>query len=53
MTDGSLLSQSALPARKIGFFNRLRIVLLTRSAIEGSLPVNLEKCCIIFIFKKF
>ena len=27
-----------------GFFEKLRIVLMTLSAIDGPLPVNLEEC---------
>ena len=42
ITDGSSLNQLALPARKIGFFNKLRKVLITCSAIDGPLPVKRE-----------
>ena len=41
-TADSSLNQSALPAKKIDFFNKLRKVLITRSAIVGHLSVNLE-----------
>ena len=44
MTDGKSLNQSALPAKNIDFFNRLRINLITRSAIDGPLSVNHEQC---------
>ena len=39
----SSVNQSALPTRKIGFFNKFCIVLTTRSAILGLLSVNGEK----------
>ena len=52
-THGSSLNQSAFPAKKTGFFNKLRIVLITRSAIEGPLSVNLEKLGIFLFLKKF
>ena len=42
MTDGSSDIQLAFPFSNTGFFNKLRIVLITRSAIEGPLSVNLE-----------
>ena len=42
MTDVSSDNQLALSARKIGFFTKLRIVLITRSGIDGTLSVNLE-----------
>ena len=42
MIDGKSLNQLALPFSNTGFFNKLRIVLMTRSAIEGPLCGNLE-----------
>ena len=42
MTHGSSDIHEALPARKTGFFNKLLVVLMTRSASEEFL-VNLEK----------
>ena len=53
MIDGSSDIQSALPAGNIGFLNKLRMVLKTRSQIEGASSVNLEKCCVFLKFKKF
>ena len=44
MTDGNSLIQLAFPAKNIGFVNRLRSVLITHSAIDGPLSVNLKKC---------
>ena len=49
ITDGTE-NQSALPFRKTGFFNKLRIVLNTRSARPGHLSVTLQECCIFLIF---
>ena len=43
ITDGNSDTQSAFPARKIGFFNNILIVLLTLSAILAPLSVNLER----------
>ena len=40
--DGNSINQSALPAKKTVFFNKLRTVLVTRSAIDGLLSVNLQ-----------
>ena len=51
MTDGSSLNQSALPAKNIGFFNKFRIVLMNRPAMEGPLSVNLEQSCIHLIIR--
>ena len=45
--------QTAFSAKNTGFLNELRMVLNTPSTIEGPLSVNLEKCCIFLIFKKF
>ena len=42
ITDGSSYIQSVFPAKNIGFFNKLRIALITRSAVEGPLSVYLE-----------
>ena len=42
ITDGNSLTQSAFPAKNTGFFNKLRIVRITRSAILGPLSVYLE-----------
>ena len=42
MIDGNSEIQSALPFSNTGFFNKLRTVRITRSAIEGPLSVNLE-----------
>ena len=44
ITDGSSVNQSALPAKNFGFFNKFLLVLMTRSAIDDLLSVNLEKC---------
>ena len=41
-TEGSSISQPALPAKNIAFFNEFLIVLMTRSATDGPLSVNLE-----------
>ena len=53
MTNGSSDIQLALLFSKTGFFNKLRKVLMTRSAIEWTLSVNLESSCIFLLFKKF
>ena len=42
MTDGNSDNQSAFPAKNIGFFNKLRKVLITLSAIDGPLSVKRE-----------
>ena len=42
LTDGSSLNQSAIPFSKTGFFDKLRIVLMILSDIEGLLSVNRE-----------
>ena len=42
MTDGSSDNQSALLVEKIGLFEKILIVLMTLSTIEGPLSVNLE-----------
>ena len=42
ITDGSSEIQLALPAKNTGFFNKLRIVLTTRSAILGPLSGKRE-----------
>ena len=42
MIDGNSLNQLALPFSNTGFFKRLRIVLMTRFAIEGLSSVNLD-----------
>ena len=42
MTDDGSDAQSDFPFSNTGFFNELRIVLTTRSAIEGPLSMNLE-----------
>ena len=39
MTDGSSVIPSAFPFENTGFFNTLRIVLITLSAFEGPLSV--------------
>ena len=43
MTDGSSDNQSPFPAKKTGFLNKLRIVLITLSENDGHLSVNREK----------
>ena len=42
MTDGSSDTQLALAARKTGFFDKLRIALITLLAILGPMSVNVE-----------
>ena len=42
VADGNSDNQSAFPFSNTGFFNKLRKVLITRSAIEGPLSVNLD-----------
>ena len=42
MTDGNSDNQSAFPAKSTGLFNKLRTVLITRSAIEGALSAKRE-----------
>ena len=44
ITDGISINQLPLLAKNFDFFNRLRIDLITRSAKDGLLSVNLEKC---------
>ena len=51
--DGISEIQLALPFSKNDFFKKLRIVLITLSAIEGHLSGNLEKCFVFFTFRKF
>ena len=41
ITDGSSINQLAFPLPNTGFFKKFLIVLITRSAIEGTLSVNL------------
>ena len=43
-TDVNSDIHEVFPSKKAGFFNKLRIVLITFSAIDGPLSVNLEKC---------
>ena len=43
MIDGNSRNESALPFEKTGFFKRLRIVLITRSAMICPLSVYREK----------
>ena len=52
MTDGSSLNQLPFPPSDTCFFIEFRIVLMTRSHIDGPLSVNREKCCTIFNFYK-
>ena len=52
MTDGSSLSQPVDAIRNTGFFSKVRIVLKNRSAVEGTLSVNLESD-VLFDFQKF
>ena len=41
-TNGISVNQSAFPFSKTGFFDKLLFLLLTLSALEGPLSVNLE-----------
>ena len=50
MTDGSSLDQLPFPFSDTGFFIKLRIVLMTRSHIDGPLSLDQEKCCTVFSF---
>ena len=43
-TKGNAFHQLASPVKKIGFCNRQRIVLKTRSAMDDPLSMNLENC---------
>ena len=42
MTDGSSDNQLAYPTKKFVFFGKIRIVIKTRSTLDGHLSVNLE-----------
>ena len=42
MLDDNSLNKSAFLFRNTGFFDKLRTVLITRSAIDGRLTVNFE-----------
>ena len=53
MTDGSSLNKSAFPRSNNCFCTKKGIVLVTLSAIEGPLIVNLEKRRLVFAFRKF
>ena len=44
MTDGSSLSEAAFAFLNTGFFNKFLTVLMTLSAFEEPLSVNLEYC---------
>ena len=43
MTYGISLNQSAFPFSNTGFYKILRIDIITLSAVEGPLSVNLEQ----------
>ena len=51
MTVVSSDNQSAFPFSFIGPLIKLRIVLMTRSAIDEPLSVNRDQCCIFLLEK--